>query len=72
MWETAHLPKVGERESRAGMCGRGAMEKTAGRGKQQGEETAAKKQRHRYGSSEKASQPYRMTGGAAMRGVRVL
>ena len=30
------------------------MEKTAGRGKQQGEETAAQIRRQRYGSSEKS------------------
>lgn len=44
------------------------MEKTAGWGKQQGEETAAKIRRQRYGSKDtaaqkKASQPYRMTDG---------
>ena len=35
------VTKVGERESRAVICGRGAMEKTAGPGKQQSEDTAA-------------------------------
>ena len=62
------------------------MEKTAGRGKQQGEDTAAKirwqrysdtdtvaqKQRQRYSSSEKSIAAVPDDRRAAMRGVRVL
>ena len=79
----AHLPKVGERESRAVICGRGAMEKTAGRGKQQGEdtaaqirwlrnggtETAAQKQRHRNSDTETAAQIQRHRNGSAEKSI---
>ena len=61
--ELAHLPKVGERESRAGMCGRGAMEKTAGPGKQQGTETATQKRQLRYGDEETAAQKQQLRNG---------
>ena len=59
-------------KARRVICGRGEWKRLPG-----GESNRAKKRRHRYGGKDtaaqkKASQPYRMTGGATMRGVRVL
>ena len=48
------------------------MEKTAGWGKQQGEETAAKIRRQRYGSSEKSIAAVPDDRRAAMRGKCVM
>ena len=61
--ELAHLPKVGERESRAVICGRGAMEKTAGPGKQQGTETATQIQQYRNGGTDTATQIRQLRNG---------
>ena len=48
------------------------MEKTAGWGKQQGEETVAKKRRQRYGSAEKSIAAVPDDRRAAMRGKCVM
>ena len=67
----------GKREGREGDMRTWSNGKDFRAGKQQGEETAAKKWWQRYSDKDtaaqkKASQPYRISGGAAMHDVGVL